>query len=75
MADGSSICSHSSKKIVPLGSGENVPLQQLGHSFSPRKYIKRASLEELAIERGRKGITWKDMRDKFHAVKVKLSAS
>jgi uncharacterized metal-binding protein len=70
MTDYSSIHSHSTTKIVPISSGENVPLEQLGHSLSPRKYIKRTSLEELAIEKGSKGSTWKDIKDRFSCSKV-----
>ena len=62
---------HISNENVPIGSEENVPLEQLGHSLGPRKYIKRKTLEELAIEKARKGITWKDIRDKFSCNKDK----
>ena len=69
MAEDSSIRSHSITKIVPIASGEIVPVEQLGHSLRPRKYIKRTSLEELAVEKGSKGITWKDIRDRFSCSK------
>jgi hypothetical protein len=64
MTDDSSIRSHTSRN-VPIGSGENVPLEEVGHSLGPRKYIKRRNMEHLAIERTSKGITWEDIRDKF----------
>jgi hypothetical protein len=69
MAEYLSTCPHSTTKIVPIGSGGNVPLEELGHTLSPRKYIKRRSLEDLAIERANEGITWKDLRDKFSCTK------
>ena len=69
MTEDSSIGSHSITKIVPIGSEENVPLEQLVHSLSPRKYIKRKSLEDLALDKASKGITWKDLRDKFSCSK------
>src|SRR5215208_8123445 len=65
MADDSSIRSYSTTQNVPIGSGENVPLEELGHILGRRKYIKRTTLEDLAIERTSKGITWEDVRDKF----------
>lgn len=54
-----------SDKNLPIGSGENVPLEQLGHSIGPRQYVKTTRLEDLAIEKASKGITWEDIRDKF----------
>jgi len=64
MDEDSSIPSHP-LKIVPIGSEENVPLEQLGHSLGPRKYLKRSSLEEMAIGKESNGITWKDIAEKF----------
>jgi hypothetical protein len=64
---------HISDKNVPISSGKNVPLEQLGHSLGPRKYVKSKTLEELAIEKSSKGITWKDIRDKFASSKYKPS--
>lgn len=58
-----------SDKNVSIGSGKNVPLEQLGHSLGPRKYVKSKNLEELAIEKSSKGITWKDLRDNFSCSK------
>lgn len=59
MVDDSSICSHSTTKILSIGSGKNVPLEQLGRSLCRRKYIKSTTLE-VAVEKESKGITWKD---------------
>ena len=70
MADDSSIHSYTSRN-VPISSGENVPLEEVGHSLSLRKYIKRRSIEDLAIERTSKGITWEDIRDKLSCSKDK----
>jgi hypothetical protein len=58
-----------SDKNVPIGSKENVPLEQLGHSLGPRKYAKRSSIEELAIEKASNGIIWKDIAEKFSCSK------
>jgi hypothetical protein len=58
-----------SDKNIPIAFGENVPLEELGHSSSTRKYIKRTSLEQLAVERVSRGITWKDIRDKLSCSK------
>jgi hypothetical protein len=69
MAEDSSILSHLTTKIVPISSAENVLLEQLGRSLSPRKYIKRTNLKELAVEKAKEGITWKDLRDKFSCSK------
>ena len=56
-------------RILPIGIERNVPLEELGHSLGPRKYIKRKSLEELAAEKASEGITWKYLRDKFSCSK------
>ena len=60
---------HISNENVPIGSGKNVPLEQLVHSLGHRKYIKRKTLEELTTEKASKGIIWKDIRDKFSCSK------
>lgn len=65
MADDSSIHSYSTAQNVPISSGRNVPLEELGHVLGRRKYIRRGNLEDLAIERTSKGITWQDISDKF----------
>src|ERR687897_1056043 len=70
MDEDSSIPSHP-LKIVPIGSEENVPLEQLGYSLVPRKYVKRSSIEELAIENASNGIIWKDIAEKFSCSKGK----
>jgi hypothetical protein len=62
---------HIFNKNVPIGSEGNVPLEQLGHSLGPPKYVKRSSLEELAIEKASNGITLEDIRDKFSCSKYK----
>src|SRR5215213_10087744 len=59
MADDSSIRSYSTAQNVPISSGRNVPLEEVGHNIGRRKYIKRRS----------KGITWEDIRDKFSCSK------
>jgi hypothetical protein len=69
MADDSSIRSYSTTQNVPISSSRNVPLEELGHILGRRKYIKRTTLEDLAIERTSKGITWEDIRDKFSCSK------
>jgi hypothetical protein len=69
MADDSSIRSYSTTQNVPISSGENVPLEEVGHVLGRRKYIRRRNLEDLAIERTNKGITWQDISDKFSCSK------
>ncbi len=69
MAEYLSTRSHSTTKIVPIGSGRNVPLEELGHILGRRKYIRRRNIEDLAKERTSKGITWEDIRDKFSCSK------
>ncbi len=44
-------------------------LEQLGHSLGARKYVKRKTLEELAIKKASKGIIWEDIRDKLSCSK------
>jgi hypothetical protein len=69
MADDSSIRSYSTAQNVPISSRENVPLEESGHILGRGKYIRRRNLEDLAIERTSKGITWQDVRDKFRCNK------
>jgi hypothetical protein len=70
MDEDSSIPIHAAKN-VPIGSRPNVPLEEQGRSVCPPIYIKKISIEELGVEKASKGITWKDIRDKFSCSKDK----
>src|SRR6188472_497938 len=68
----------STVKIVPLQIDESVPLNELGHSTVPRRYISEHKIKEIAIEKyrsGAKGITFNDVRQRFPVKKAQAQRS
>ena len=58
----------------PIGSFENRSTEQLVQGYSQGKWISNKELEELAIEKYKingRGITFKDVIEKFHCKKKK----
>ena len=65
-------------KNRPIDVFENRPSEQLAHSHGRRKKISNKELEQLAINKYQKngrGITFKDVMEKFFCSKKQLNVN
>jgi hypothetical protein len=63
---------------VPNATSQSVPLDELGQSVIPRSYISEHKIKEIAVEKYRcsgKGITFNDVRQRFHVKKAQAQRS